>query len=381
MISYSIHRLYQPRLKNSLLDGAKTSGFEDFSEGCINSILPSEKSSNREDFRTSPKGYFSTEAGISSQAIRSSLPIELPLQINLRLHINFFNKNWIVMIIRKNRINFFRLLIVCLFMSPLPLFSINSLRWKKAHVVQEIQSGPDFLIIGCMKSGTTQLTHFLSQHPNIGIFRKERHFFDNHFDKGPAWYHNCLPRRTEQILAVGEVSPNYICDKDVPARVFALYPHVKLIAILRDPADRAYSQYQMLMRNHRARVSFEEALTLEANQASSDIQKRSLPYYPYISASTYVKQLEKWLLLFQPDQMLIIFSEDLKNDPMNTLNKVCNFLEVPRFTEMPKEDLSLTTKYPPMTPEIRQYLDDLFLVYDLELEKLLGVPVPWRHKK
>ncbi len=264
------------------------------------------------------------------------------------------------MAIQKTWINFFRLLIVYLmifFIAPL--------------MAAETQSGPDFLIIGFMKSGTTQLAHFLSQHPNIGISPKERRFFTQHFNKGPIWYHNRLCRRTEQILAVGEVSPAYICDERVPARVFSMYPQVKLIIILRNPTDRTYSQYQMRVRHQREPLLFEEALTLEA-------QGLSPLYHPYVSTSVYIKHLQRWIFLFQRNQMLIIFNEDLKNDPINTLNKICCFLEVPLFTKMPTEDLSLIKKYPPMNAETRQYLDDFFLAYDLELEKLLDVPLSWR---
>jgi hypothetical protein len=242
---------------------------------------------------------------------------------------------------------------------------------------ESISSDPDFLIIGCMKSGTSQLTYFLSQHPNIGCFYDEVHFFDNNFDQGREWYQRHLPEKSEKVFVTGEDSPSYICNERVPSRVFSMYPNIKLIAILRNPVDRTYSHYQMRVRRHHEPVSFEEALAIEEKGTASDIKGRVPPDYPYLETSMYVKHLERWFSFFPRDQMFIIFSDELKNRPLDTLNRVCAFLGVPPFAQMPAEDPVLTRKYPPMNADTRNCLEQFFAPYNIALENLLGVPIPW----
>src|SRR5687768_13237463 len=97
---------------------------------------------------------------------------------------------------------------------------------------------PDFLIIGAQRGGTTSLYRYLTEHPEIDpAVRKEIHFFSRHHEQGLDWYRAHFPRRDESSL-VGEASPNYLVHPDVPARVAAALPRVKLIALLRNPVDR-----------------------------------------------------------------------------------------------------------------------------------------------
>ncbi len=156
-----------------------------------------------------------------------------------------------------------------------------------------------------------------------------------------------------------------------------MYPNIKLIVILRNPVDRTYSHYQMRVKLGKEPISFEEALAIEESGQCPEMKGRSPPIYPYLATSIYVKHLERWLSFFSPDQMLILFNEDLKTDPLGTLNQVCAFLEVSPFTVMPQENLSLIQKYPPMNPATRQGLEEVFAPYNVELERLLKKPLPW----
>jgi hypothetical protein len=243
-----------------------------------------------------------------------------------------------------------------------------------------IASDPDFLIIGCMKSGTSQLTYFLSQHPNIGCHYDEIHFFDRDFQKGREWYQKRLPHKRRTVSVIGEDSPNYICDEEVPARVFSMYPNIKLIAILRNPVERTYSHYQMRVRQQKEIVSFEEAIAIEEGKNQTKIKNREAPAYPYLQTSMYEKHLARWFSFFSPSQMLILFADDLKKDPLTTLNRVCAFLEVPPFAKMPKEDPVLIRKYPPMDPATKKYLEEMFAPHTAELEALLKTPLPWNKR-
>ncbi len=100
---------------------------------------------------------------------------------------------------------------------------------------------PDFLIVGTMKSGTSSLRHYLSQHPQIAIPAREIHFFDRDdtYARGPAWYLGRLARdRTANTTIVGEKTPTYSYDPKVPARIHRDFPGVKLVWIFRNPVDR-----------------------------------------------------------------------------------------------------------------------------------------------
>lgn len=251
------------------------------------------------------------------------------------------------------------------------------LSMQTAHAKDKL-SDPDFLIIGCMKSGTTQLTYFLSQHPNIGCHYKEMHFFDTNFEKGRKWYQKQLPRKKNHILVTGEDTPSYICNEKVPSRVFSMYPHIKMIVILRNPTDRTYSHHQMRVRYNKETLSFEDALELERQMDKRPIEGRTPPLYPYIATSEYVNHFEKWFSYFARNQFLILFSEDLKKDPLNTLNKVCAFLGVPPFHKMPKQDKELVKSYPPMNEATRNDLDNYFAPFNADLARLLGRELPWR---
>ena len=119
---------------------------------------------------------------------------------------------------------------------------------------------PEFLIIGAQKSGTTSLYNYLTQHPMVGTaFEKEVRYFNNHFDKGLNWYkaHFPLRIRSSQFMT-GEGEPSYLPHPVAPQRVYELVPQVKLIVMLRNPVDRAFSHYQHRFIRDREPRSFEE---------------------------------------------------------------------------------------------------------------------------
>jgi hypothetical protein len=113
---------------------------------------------------------------------------------------------------------------------------------------------PDFVVIGTQKGGTTFFYELLSNHPLVRpAVTKELHFFDRNknFDKGVDWYRRCLPeseRVDGQRTVTGESSPSYLFSAQAPARMAEVIPDAKLVALLRNPIDRAYSHYQMQVR-------------------------------------------------------------------------------------------------------------------------------------
>ena len=102
---------------------------------------------------------------------------------------------------------------------------------------------PDFLGIGVQKGGTTTLQRLLEQHPDLFLPKqKELHYFSLHYGKGEAWYRQQFAAAAPQQRC-GEITPYYVFHPQAPQRIHALLPQAKLILLLRDPVERALSQF------------------------------------------------------------------------------------------------------------------------------------------
>ena len=199
---------------------------------------------------------------------------------------------------------------------------------------------PNLLIIGVAKSGTTSLYMYLKQHPEIFMSPvKEPHFFSyddrSKMTKGPGdtipksitdfdSYKNLFKDINAQKV-IGECSPTYIYRKEAPARIHELIPNVKLIAILRNPAERAFSAFMHLLRDHRETTeNFSEALELEELR----IKQGWGPIWHYKRAGLYFEQLINYYSLFDRDQIKIILYEELNQDPKSVLKEIFEFLDI-----------------------------------------------------
>jgi hypothetical protein len=125
---------------------------------------------------------------------------------------------------------------------------------SSGHVIHEdpVQRLPQCLIIGVRKGGTRALLEFLNLHPNVRIQKQELHFFDDDqtYSLGLDWYRRRMPYTTDGQLTI-EKTPGYFIGEDVPERVRAMNRSVKLLLIVRDPVERAISDYAQL---HAARL-------------------------------------------------------------------------------------------------------------------------------
>lgn len=244
---------------------------------------------------------------------------------------------------------------------------------------------PDFLIVGAQKAGTTALYHFINQHPQIVKKKGEVHFFDEQFYKGVEWYQNQFSPRPTPSHLIGDKSPYYLFHPYVPERVHRLYPNVKIIVLLRNPIDRAYSQYWMNRRAHVEPLSFEDAIEAEPQRISGELDKLKSDYYPnggphrrfsYISRSIYIDQIKNWLKFFPKKQMLVISSTDLRKNPQGVLNKCFNFLGIPKHPVEVKNP-ERHSEYEPMKSETRTRLAAYFRPFNEELEQLLNRSFHW----
>ena len=245
---------------------------------------------------------------------------------------------------------------------------------------------PSFLIIGAQKSGTTTLYEVLRQHPNVINRAGEVHFFDVNFYLGIEWYAKQYPKAKKMDAIRGDKSPYYLFYPFAAERAFATLPEAKIIILLRNPVDRAYSHYWMNRRNNIEPLSFEDALAKETERLAKDMAKLANlqdidgtgPHrkYSYLSRGIYVEQIKRWLNYFPKEQVMIISSDDLRKDIQTVTGEVLTFLGLPPYEHF-KWNRGITHSYPPMDPALRETLSDYFRPYNAQLEKLLGRKFNW----
>jgi hypothetical protein len=232
---------------------------------------------------------------------------------------------------------------------------------------------PDFLIIGAAKSGTSTLYNLLRSHPHVRpAAHREIHYFDKNFEKGVEWYRvHFKPgtKRGGRRTITGESSPVYLSDKQVPQRVAEVVPEARLIALLRNPVDRAYSHYQQAVRAGRVRLSFEQVIEAEISHGRS---KR------FLARGIYVDQLKRWHQVFDREQLLVLKSEDFFSTTQDTLKRILTFLDLSEWWEpdhVPVKNKGHYTQQ--MSPETRERLRDYFEPHNQRLYDYLGTDFGW----
>jgi hypothetical protein len=231
---------------------------------------------------------------------------------------------------------------------------------------------PDFLVIGGKKCGTTFLYHLLGRHPHVELAAsKELHYFDALYEQEDTeWYRRCFPTprwKDGHRTITGEATP-YMANLRVPERVARVVPRARLIALLRNPVDRAYSDYQQVVSKGREPRSFEEAIGLEGEAGAQET--RPLDDSEYLSRGVYVDQLLRWSEYFRREQILVLKSEDFFEDPVETLKQVLDFLDLPEWEpEAPviqppeprrKRDKRNTREYEGLGQVTRRRLEEYF---------------------
>jgi hypothetical protein len=240
-------------------------------------------------------------------------------------------------------------------------------------------------VIGAQKAGTTALYAYLRWHPDIvGPSWKEVSFFDRHWWRGEAWYRGQFPVRAEGRL-VGEASPSYLFHPLAPERARSLVPDAKLIALVRNPADRAFSHYQLEVALGREPLSFEDSLDAEDERMRGELERMvSDPSYfshvwwnhTYVSRGRYAEQLERWYAAFPREQILVVLSDELSQEPAETYGRVLEFLGA-RPHELSAFPRIFSREYEGMAPETRHRLDAEYAAPNRQLAELLGRDLAW----
>lgn len=261
---------------------------------------------------------------------------------------------------------------------------------------------PKFMVIGAVKAATTWIKAQLQANPGIYLPDPEPHFFSREFDSGLDHYLRMFTEAPPGTL-VGEKSADYLADPQVPGRIAGLLPEVRLVAQLRDPVARAYSDYKMLFRRGEA-----------TGMPGDYLAKPDSPHPRFLNDGLYGSHLKRWLDWFPRDALLIFLFEDVTTNSRDVVEKVSRHIgiepvfdpklarrkqnnseerQIPRALrtvlaplkgaveplrgnpvfEFARDRLARPVEYPPLDPELERRVRDFYLKDIEDLETLLGI--------
>ncbi len=258
---------------------------------------------------------------------------------------------------------------------------------------------PDFLIVGTKRGGTTSMWSYLAQHPQVipmfpaarGL--KSNSYFFKNWHRGDLWYRSHFHTRVYRRLrerrlgptVTGEASPYYMYGPHVPGRIARVMPHARLVVLLRNPVDRAYSHYQERVKEGFEPLSFEDALAAESERLDGEWERmeRNTGYYStahdfftYRDRGVYLPQLQRLHAAFPSEQVLVIRSEDLYHDAQGVVDTVCGFLGISPFG-IPRPVRHNYIPRAPIQPRTRRDLEQFYAPHNEALYTYLGRDLAW----
>lgn len=243
---------------------------------------------------------------------------------------------------------------------------------------------PSFLIVGAQKAGTSALFKMLAQHPKLVAPKvKELDFFTDpaRVAEGPATYAKCFPVKPLRGdgFSTFEASPAYMFEPVIAERIHSWFPHMHIVAVLRDPVPRAFSAWNMFRQfEHHPKYSalydprgFQQALEEELSGAAVPFAHR------YIGHGNYAAQLRPFISLFGRSHVHVINYKELKRDPGAQLQHLCSAVGLPPFIgALPTGVKANKRPYAhSMSAEVAQQLRNYFAPQLVELNELLGEPI------
>jgi hypothetical protein len=263
-----------------------------------------------------------------------------------------------------------------------------------ASLTAPLRLEPDFILIGAQRCGTTSLFRALAAHPQVvpPTVRKGVNYFDLNYHRGPRWYRRHFPlaevarRRAARDggAVTFEASGYYMYHPFALERAAHDLPHVKLVAMLRDPVERAFSAHKHEYARGFEHEDFQQALALEDERLVGEIERmRDDPVYEsfehrhhsYRRRGQYAEQLTRALAHFPAGQLHVMDSETFFEQPEQEYRRLLEFLGLRpflpsfgRFNARPSE---------PMDPVVHKQLTEHFRPHDERLASLLGRPPRW----
>jgi len=269
----------------------------------------------------------------------------------------------------------------------------QKLQWLHRALTAGRRALPSCLIIGAAKSGTTSLYSYLGQHPNIlRGYSQEVHYFDGGLDpkrdsyaRGERWYRKHFPLIDD--MGEGDVtfesSPLYLYNPLAAERIFGLLPEARLIALLRNPTERAISHYFHERRRGREPLELDAALAAEEARlrpalARGDFKDAAFIHLSYKKRGLYCEQIERFRQYFPDDQIMIVGHEELFADPQSGLRRIFAFVGVdPDFAVPALRPHNVGGNRQDVDPAIRHELDAFFAPHNRRLYDLTGTDFGW----
>jgi hypothetical protein len=261
--------------------------------------------------------------------------------------------------------------------------------------------GPDFLVIGTKRGGTTSIWNYLLMHPGVlGLFpstrgKKSTDFFFKEQHRGVRWYRShfhtaqyrrLLERRLGYAPVGGEASPYYLWDPRIAAAARRVAPGVKAIVLLRDPVERAWSQYQERTQNGVEPLSFADALDAEPTRTEGELERMAADphyyseahdWYSYRQRGVYLPQLENWTSVFPAEQLLVLRSEEMYSATQSTFDRVCDFLGIDRHPLPPGRTFNASHRKSSVPEPSAEELRSFYAPHNRALEEHLGESMQW----
>ena len=269
----------------------------------------------------------------------------------------------------------------------------NLIKRNTAGITGPFRVLPDFIIIGSMKCGTTSLYYDMCEHPCASAAaRDEIGFFDSNFHLGLNWYRSMFPtkgqiediKHKEGVAITGEDTPFYFWNPIAAKRIQKILPNIKLIIILRNPIDRAYSEYQDLVSRESNSPSFETFIENEINTRKKGIiiTEENFEIFnqndSYLLKGIYVDQLKIWTKLFPKEQIFTLSTESLNSEPTASMESVFQYLNLPDY-KIKNTQHQKQKKYTPMDSQTRKLLIEFFKPHNERLFKFIGKKFDWEN--
>jgi hypothetical protein len=275
--------------------------------------------------------------------------------------------------------------------------AVHTVSVTAGRLTQRARMLPGFLIVGAQRCGTTSMYRTLSQHPAVlkAVLHKGVHYFDTGYGHGLAWYQGHFPLRARAAAArrvtgdeplTFESSPYYMFHPLAAARIAADLPGVKLLVLVRDPVERAYSAHAHEIARGFETEPFERALELEEERLAGEAAKivadpgyhsHSHQHHGYRARGRYAEQLERLASLVGRDRVHVVDSGMFFDDPEHVYDGVLLFLGL-RHHGYPVFERHNARPRAPMPQTLRAELSDYFLSHDEKLAGWLGRPPSWR---
>jgi hypothetical protein len=258
---------------------------------------------------------------------------------------------------------------------------------------------PDFVIIGCQRGGTSSLYRYLGLHPHISpSLRKETEYFTARYSEGESWYRAHFPlvlrHRVAALLGrrrlTFEATPDYLVDPRAPSRCHDLLPDAKIVVLLREPGERALSQFHHNERLGLESESFDRAIELEESRISADLEEMvtdpatsatSFRRFSYLARGDYAEQLERWFEAYPRDRFLILESEEFFSDPDRVLGRVLGFVGAKPWSPPEFRNYSYLERgvvgHEEVPSGLRGTLDDRFAGSNGRLRELIHEDLGW----